>query len=349
MKHRHICILLLLLLLAAAVAWKMIDFRDGRELVEHVYDVRELIVDVTDFSLPPMVLDEYGMPAPTKPQPVRYIAGEAMKNGLPREVLVNQLMEKIRSGVAPQSWRGSGGIGEISESAGKLTVRQTRDNQQRVHDLMEKMLDDSATTITLSYQFINGSAPREYVRSLNGAWNAIPNGRIYTVPLTAAQIKELNERAGSTMTAPRMTLLNRQRAVVVVSTETPVYAASVAPMLPSRRTVGSGVVIETKATASQDLASAGLEMRIRMSRLNRLIPTTQPTNDPADPLAKIPDVDVTAIDFSADIPNNQTLLVEAHSHHLPATNPSPEEPPMLLLISPRILNPRRPPPTTAPQ
>jgi hypothetical protein len=344
MKTRPVNIIFLMLLIALPIGWIGMRHGNDPELLEHVYDVPELIVDVTDFSSPPMVLDEYGMPAPTKPQPVRYIAGEAMKNGLPREVIVNQLLEKIRSSVAPQSWRGSGGIGEISGSAGKLTVRQTRDNQQRVHDLIEKMLDDSATTITLSHQFINGSAPREYVRSLNGAWKAIPNGRIYTVPLTAAQIKELNERAGSTMTAPRITLLNRQRAFVVVSTET-VYAASVAPMLPSRRTVGSGVVIETKATASEDLGSAALEMRIRVSRLNRLIATTQPTNDPADPVAKIPDVDVTAVDFSADIRNNQTLLVEAYSHHLPATNPSRQEPPMLLLISPRILNPRRPPPT----
>ncbi|HQY88616.1 MAG TPA: hypothetical protein PK402_08150, partial [Tepidisphaeraceae bacterium] len=132
----------------------------------------------------------------------------------------------------------------------------------------------------------------------------------------------------STLTAPRLTLFNGQRAYVVVGTEqayvsdlTPVVGSGAVGFDPEIDTVGSGVVLDVQATVSADRKYVTLTLRPSLRRLITIRSfvtfvggnTGNGDND-VDPSAffgviQQPEVQVTQLQTTVSVPDRGTLLL----------------------------------------
>jgi general secretion pathway protein D len=132
----------------------------------------------------------------------------------------------------------------------------------------------------------------------------------------------------STMTAPRITLFNGQRAFVVVSTET-AYVSDLTPIVGTNAvafdpTVGiaqSGVLLDVQATVSADRKYVTLTLRPTLTRLRALVPfpVSALTNTPGTTggatqtvttaFIQQPVRDVTNINTTVSVPDGGTLLL----------------------------------------
>jgi general secretion pathway protein D len=133
----------------------------------------------------------------------------------------------------------------------------------------------------------------------------------------------------STMTAPRITLFNGQRAFVVVSTET-AYVSDLTPIVGTNAvafdpTVGiaqSGVLLDVQATVSADRKYVTLTLRPTLTRLRALVPfpvsalTTATGNNGGGATQTVttafiqqPVRDVTNINTTVSVPDGGTLLL----------------------------------------
>lgn len=130
----------------------------------------------------------------------------------------------------------------------------------------------------------------------------------------------------STLTAPRLTLFNGQRAYVVVGTEqayvsdlTPVVGSGAVGFDPEIDTVGSGVVLDVQATVSADRKYVTLTLRPSLRRLIALRAfatfTGGATGDEnTDPSAFVgiiqqPEVQITQLQTTVSVPDRGTLLL----------------------------------------
>lgn len=131
----------------------------------------------------------------------------------------------------------------------------------------------------------------------------------------------------STLTAPRITLFNGQRAYVVVATET-AYVSDLTPIVgtnsvafdPTVGLVQSGVLLDVVATVSSDRKYVTLTLRPTLSQLIRLVqfPVTAFTTGGGDgggvPTAQTaflqqPTVAITQVRTTVSVPDRGTLLI----------------------------------------
>jgi Flp pilus assembly secretin CpaC len=131
----------------------------------------------------------------------------------------------------------------------------------------------------------------------------------------------------STLTAPRLTLFNGQRAWVAVATETayvsdlnPVVGVNAIAFDPEPEVVQSGVLLDVVATVSADRKYVTLTLRPTLSRLRDLVqfPVTALTagggQDGGVPISQTaflqqPTVDITQLNTTVSVPDGGTLLI----------------------------------------
>jgi hypothetical protein len=108
----------------------------------NVYDIRDLIGNVQDFTLPNSVQQ-------TPPGRGGVGGGDVQQiiaNQNIRQVRVDEIVNRIKKTVASESWKGNGGnVGSIRELAGQLIVTQTPENQREIARLLADLRERSTT------------------------------------------------------------------------------------------------------------------------------------------------------------------------------------------------------------
>jgi len=131
----------------------------------------------------------------------------------------------------------------------------------------------------------------------------------------------------TTLTAPRITLFNGQRAFVVVATETafvsdltPIVGTSAVAFDPTIGIIQSGVLLDVQATVSSDRKYVTLTLRPTLTRLRSLIsfPVSAIANSTGtggtsqqivSALVQQPVRDITTINTTVSVPDGGTLLL----------------------------------------
>jgi hypothetical protein len=123
------------------------------EVVTRVYDIRDLIVDIPNFTdSPDLLVDDVDGPySPFEDRSRVWGEGSGLffarpsrtrewEVGKTKEQLVEDIIRLIQETVAPETWRETGGMfGAIKELSGQLIVTQTAENHRALTDLLEQL------------------------------------------------------------------------------------------------------------------------------------------------------------------------------------------------------------------
>lgn len=363
-------------------------------VVTNVYDIQDLIMNVTDFDQPP----NFNIQSTQGGRGGGGGGGNLFGGNLnqqnqqlnQRQTLVDSVIQLIEETVAQSSWRDQGGtVGSIRELGGQLIVTQTPENQKNLSHLLEQLRETRAIQVTVEARFLTvqrnfmeeigvdfdfvlnpsgqisdrlspitvgnnsqaytavsalttsvpGNIATELVGSSSSATGVTPNfgvtgingGAItflddfqVSLLLRATQISQNT----TTLTAPRLTLFNGQRAFVVVATET-AYVSDLTPIVgtnavafdPTVGIIQSGVLLDVRATVSADRKYVTLELRPQLTRLRALVPfpVSAISNTPittggasqqiVQAFVQQPVRDITSINTTVSVPDGGTLLL----------------------------------------
>jgi general secretion pathway protein D len=125
-----------------------------------VYDIRDLIIDVPDFTnAPPFDLSQVTQVSSGGGGGQSLFSGNStgtgQNTGPTRADLVESIIKLIQDTVASDSWKDNGGaIGSIRELQGQLIVTQTPENQRALVGLLEKLREQRAIQVTVEARFL---------------------------------------------------------------------------------------------------------------------------------------------------------------------------------------------------
>jgi beta-lactamase regulating signal transducer with metallopeptidase domain len=106
-----------------------------RQLVTHVYDIRDLLVQPIDTT------KTVGTAAPaTRPAP--------------NDVIVAQVIDTIESTVAPGSWKDRGGIGSIQELNGQFVIQQTAEHHEEIGRILNQLRETRALQVAVEARLL---------------------------------------------------------------------------------------------------------------------------------------------------------------------------------------------------
>lgn len=244
--------------------------------VTRVYDVRDLVKPMRDFTPPPVFST-----LTTKQQ--EKLAAEEMRRKADalRADLLGRVIDLIATATDPNSWKdidgkpGPGEIGTISKINGQLVITQNERNHATIRDIISKLRQASSLQILVETKFIAVSPAydRELCKWL--AEKPKPKsgtaGRLLSDDDVAAFLeKAQSHKSTRLLTAPRFDLLNGQRAFVSVGTE----PAVTLPVLgEANRTVpghvSQGFVLDVEAVVSADRKYTTMTLRPRITDLDK--------------------------------------------------------------------------------
>ncbi|MCD4699053.1 MAG: ankyrin repeat domain-containing protein, partial [Phycisphaerae bacterium] len=213
-----------------------------------VYDIRDLIRLIPDAE--PVSL---GWPK-QKPQPK-----VKDKEPEPTEVeLAEQVVNLIKTTIAPDSWRPKGEIGSIKFLDGQLIITQAHRYHKRILDLFKQLREGRGLSVQVESRFIDVSplmdkqltewlTKQTEATFKKGKWDSFLSDEDVKVFIKETQ-KSKDVRL---LTAPRLTLFNGQRAYVTVASEKKITL----PMLDNqdmmfRIPYQTGVLFDVKAAVS---------------------------------------------------------------------------------------------------
>lgn len=186
-----------------------------------VYDIRDLITDIPKFSnsprldinaagAKPMNRDIFGGddyvspndPANESAMAERTLSGRTAANR--DEASLTALLDLVRTTVAPDSWRETGGgDGALRELNGQLVVYNTSDAQSQVRDLLTQLRDTRALMIGVEARFliVGSNFLNEIGVDLDFVFNQGTAGYDPAVTSTGQQV--VNPFTGSPVLIPR--------------------------------------------------------------------------------------------------------------------------------------------------
>ncbi len=134
--------------------------------ITQTYDIRDLIIDVPDFTGPQVDLSNVGQNSGgglggggggnsnlfsgnTNQETTTNIQPKT------RDQLVKDITDLITQTIAPDTWREAGGtVGSIRELSGQLIVTQTPDAQRQLQRLLDQLRESKAIQITIETRFL---------------------------------------------------------------------------------------------------------------------------------------------------------------------------------------------------
>jgi type II secretory pathway component GspD/PulD (secretin) len=138
-----------------------------RNTVTRVYDIRDMIIDIPDYTAPQFDLDQDQGQSSGRGggggQGGGSLFGGAggttsldeQDRGPTRLELVDSIISLIQDTVAPDSWREMGGtVGSIRELSGQLIVTQTAENQRELTRLLSQLRETRAIQVTVEARFL---------------------------------------------------------------------------------------------------------------------------------------------------------------------------------------------------
>jgi general secretion pathway protein D len=179
-----------------------------KNTLTRVYDIRDLIIDVPDFTNAP----DFSLQSTTEQgQGGRGGGGggggrglfenadqnrEEQDEGRTRQEMIDEITQLIRDTVAPESWREAGGnSGSLRELQGQLIVTQTPENQRQLVNLLEQLRETRAIQVTVEARFLTIS--RNFLEDIgvdaDFVFNIRNNGRRTWSPVAINQDASFTE------------------------------------------------------------------------------------------------------------------------------------------------------------
>lgn len=306
-----------------------------------VYDVRDLVVDVPDFPFP---------------------GGGNDADPESREERVHELAEQIRMHVAPGTWDEADLI-NFAEGL-RLLIVTSEAKHRLIEDYFEQIRAAQRVQVTVEARFIElDEASARQVESVLAAAGKAAGAEgppLFLDDATVTNVLRVTQMgsANGIVTAPRITLVNGQRAHVLVETQRSIVsnvtvnqsADGAVQYVPTVDTIGAGVLLETRATASADRRHVTLYLHPRLSELRGIDNVDLGKGpDGTDLSIQSPTIWVTEIRQTVTIPDGATLLIRSLAKPAAATtrpdsktDDVPHE--VLLLVKATIIDPAKPPP-----
>jgi len=202
---------------------------DKAPVVRRVYDVRDLVIAIPSYTGRPAYWDEFD-PNGNSVHPGE--PGEAESRALQNKTIerqnLAQLIEKITR-IDPGSWLPWGGIGSIllNSDGVALVISQTPENHARISKLIEMLREERTLQVLISFKFIHWSGPQAAGKSdALPAWlsknvKAAFDEKTGLLRMSDSEAEALLEHVRSKddyklLSAPRITLYNRQRGYVMI-------------------------------------------------------------------------------------------------------------------------------------
>ena len=384
--------------------------RESRDTVTRVYDVRDLIIDIPDFTFSPEL---HGWPEPTTLPAAPLPAAESPHAATPtprptpapasapaataatttaaddvpdhvRAERVRKLMADITGTVDPMSWRdNTGTLGSIRELSGQLIVTQTPANHERILAKLDALRGARGVQVQVEARFISG-IDDAVEAALGGRWPARAaraSHDLWPRFLDQADVDRVfrasqQDRDATTITPPRITLFNGQRAYVLVSRQT-AYVADLVRAAdkngaesfePVIKVLPTGTLLDARATIVTDddggQRYVTLMLGPRVSTLLDFVPQPwpgAPAGSEKQYTVQVPHTQVTRLETTVTIPDGQTALYRLYPVRSPpaataTTRPGDAKAPgaMLLLVRATVIEPRDaerkmiPPPSSRP-
>jgi beta-lactamase regulating signal transducer with metallopeptidase domain len=333
-------------------------------VVTRVYDVRDLATAIPDFDAD-RDFPASGQPAPAttgpilpSPRPLPRSASPSPAATAPttpappatlptRDEATDRIMDLVRETVDPASWNAPGRPGAIRALSGQLIVTHRRDAHASVAALLAQLRETRAIQVMVEARFLafDKAAVEHLPEPLRASVKtALSDGadKSAGVHLTDAQVAELLRAMqasadSTTLTAPRMTLFNGQRAYVAITTQQ-AYVADLKVVRgrdgkvsydPVVEVTNSGLIMDVQATVSADRRYVTTTLRPRLSNLRRMdtvpfenVPDDQKNVTPKPTLTiQRPVVDVRQLKTTVSIPDHGTLLLPGGPLTSAATRP----------------------------
>ena len=185
----------------------------ARQTIVRVYDIRDLIIRVPNFSGPSIDLENVGgnnvggNNASTSGGLFGNVSdNEGEENQISRQELIDNILEMVRSTIAPDTWiENSGTIGSIRELGGTIVVNQTPESHEALGRLLEQLRETKALQINIEARFIQVSTgflnhigiDLDFYINLSSQLKPVDDGsgRWATDPLTGARLVDTSPGA----------------------------------------------------------------------------------------------------------------------------------------------------------
>jgi beta-lactamase regulating signal transducer with metallopeptidase domain len=273
-----------------------------------VYDIRDLLVTVPDFRDEDIKRDEFGWPIMTN-NPTTEPS---------RAKLLAEIVELIKDTIATDSWTDRGGsTGSIQEHQGQLIVTQSPANHDQLGRLLAQLRSKRGVQIVVECRFLTSDDALKQLREILGPDHDLAKAGSFflTDEQSQALVRAMKEsNPSATLSAPRITLFNGQRAFVMVATETAYVAEftekSDKKFEPIVKTVNSGLVFDCQATATADYKYVMLKLRPHLSRLMRIEPVPWPKApaDRQDLKIQVPMLETVSYNTTVSVPDGGWLV-----------------------------------------
>lgn len=132
------------------------------EPVTHLYDIRDLLVDVPDFDNAPDLTPNAALDRLNASRaPGDALFGEKREEGsaanerLSREEMIDHIKSFVTTVVDPKSWETNGGdVGRIMEINGNLAIATTAQNHREISSLLSKLREVRSLQINVESRFL---------------------------------------------------------------------------------------------------------------------------------------------------------------------------------------------------
>jgi bla regulator protein BlaR1 len=318
--------------------------------VTHVYDVSDVIIEVTDFGNAPELGVELPVVRSSSQRPTTRSSATQQENSN-RDQKMQELIKRIMDEVDPPSWRArSGTVGAMTAHGSELIITQTQANLEAIQLLLQELRGTRDVQVTVEVRFITGAAFKQLEKMGGGKhWQTVKGVQFWPGYLNDGEVKSLlrsvqASRDSTLITAPRITLFNGQRAYVLVSRQT----AFVGDLKPSTTQPGeyepvigvahSGVLLDCQASVSADQKNVAMTLRPQLSTLLDLVPEPWPGTPAGKTLTiQVPYMAITKLETTTSIPNDQTALFRLRAKLQPAASTQLTPEPVLMMIRPKIV------------
>ncbi|MHC4294830.1 MAG: type II secretion system protein GspD, partial [Planctomycetota bacterium] len=124
----------------------------SRRTLTRVYDIRDLILRVPDFTGPSIDIAQAG----EESGGAVFAEEDSEAEELEKAAIIENIIALIQETIEPSSWRLNGGlVGSISELHGQLVVTQTSENHQQLLKLIAQLREARALQISIEARFIS--------------------------------------------------------------------------------------------------------------------------------------------------------------------------------------------------
>jgi hypothetical protein len=215
---------------------------------------------------------------------IRDLVGDPGQDPKKTEELGDELTKTITANIDPESWVANGGkVGVAKFSGDQLVIRQTRENQKRVVQLLDKLREVQAIRISIEARFLTVTQAflNEQKLQLEELFTVKKTGEKVTgkfidMDREAQLIRAVAASKEMTvLTAPRLVLLNGQRDSIIVAQQQAYVSGWSEPKEGEKRkeqisTAQTGIFLDLTGFVSADRKYVTLAINPRISQLQEL-------------------------------------------------------------------------------